>query len=217
MNTNGITSSTEYYASSVVDTKNSKPKTDSKKEESVKKSAAASDTAAAYKPSKNEKAEVSTKKTYTRDSETIKKLLDDVKQRQQQLQDLVQRTLAKQGQTLKASETIWDALRSGKLEFSAEEIAQAKEDVSEDGYWGVKQTSERLYSFAYALAGGDPSKADKMMAAIEKGFKQATKAWGDELPDICKQTLEATREKINAWKNQDSTTSETAETTADNQ
>ena len=38
------------------------------------------------------------------------------------------------------------------------------------------------------------------MAAIEKGFKQSTKAWGDELPEICGKTLEATREKMNAWK-----------------
>ena len=30
-----------------------------------------------------------------------------------------------------------------------------------------------------------------MQKAMEKGFKQATKAWGEELPSICKDTIDA--------------------------
>lgn len=140
-----------------------------------------------------------TKKVYKRDTETINRLLQDAEQRKQQLKDLVERTLGKQSEVFTFAN--FSKFQTGEVKLSAEEIAQAKEDISEDGYWGVKQTSERLYSFAYALAGGDPSKADDMMTAIEKGYEQATKAWGKELPEISKQTLEATREKINAWKN----------------
>ena len=140
-----------------------------------------------------------TKKIYKKDTETINRLLQDAEQRKQQLKDLVERTLGKQSEVFTFAN--FSKFQTGEATLSAEEIAQAKEDISEDGYWGVKQTSERLYSFAYALAGGDPGKADDMMAAIEKGYEQATKAWGKELPEISKQTLEATREKINAWKN----------------
>ena len=75
--------------------------------------------------------------------------------------------------------------------MSAADIAQAKEDVSEDGYWGVKQTSQRLFDFASALAGDDVEKMKEMQAAMEKGFKQATKAWGEDLPGICNDTLSA--------------------------
>ena len=53
---------------------------------------------------------------------------------------------------------------------------------------------------AIALSGGDTEKADEMMAAIEKGYKQATKAWGKELPQICQDTMEATRQKMEDWK-----------------
>lgn len=210
MNTNGISSTNSSYSTSATyaDSKTSKTKTESAATKSDN-----SNTAAVYESTKDTPKTDSAKKTYTRDSETIKTMLNDVKQRQQQLQSLVERTLLKQGKTLGASESIWDALKSGNLEFSADDIAQAKEDVSEDGYWGVEQTSERLYSFAYALAGGDPSKADTMMSAIEKGFKQATKTWGSDLPDICSKTLDATREKINAWKNQDSADSKATEST----
>ena len=49
---------------------------------------------------------------------------------------------------------------------------------SEDGYWGVKQTSQRLFDFASALAGDDVDKMKEMQAAMEKGYKMATKAWG---------------------------------------
>ena len=74
---------------------------------------------------------------------------------------------------------------------SASDIAKAKEDISEDGYWGVKQTSQRLFDFASALAGDDVEKMKEMQAAMEKGFKQATKTWGKELPEICSQTIDA--------------------------
>ena len=91
-------------------------------------------------------------------------------------------------------------LRKGEIEVTPEVQAQAKKDIAEDGYWGVEQTSERLFSFAKAISGDNTEMADKLIAAVEKGFKQATKTWGDELPDLCKKTLDATIEKLNAWK-----------------
>lgn len=151
--------------------------------------------AVVYEPSKDDKP----KKTYKKDAETVNRLLKDMESRKQQLKDLVAKTLQKQGETYNSSMNIFDVIKSGKLELSAEDIAQAKEDVSEDGYWGVEQTSERIYSFAYALTGGDPSKADEMLKAVEKGFKLATKDWGDELPDISQKTMDAVREKFKAW------------------
>ena len=53
---------------------------------------------------------------------------------------------------------------------------------------------------AQALSGGDVSKADQLIDAIQKGFEQATKAWGDELPDICKQTIDTAVEKMKNWR-----------------
>jgi hypothetical protein len=69
--------------------------------------------------------------------------------------------------------------------------AQAQEDISEDGYWGVKQTSQRLFDFASALAGDDVEKMKKMQAAMEKGYKLATKSWGKDLPSISSDTINA--------------------------
>ena len=79
-------------------------------------------------------------------------------------------------------------------------IEQAKKDIAEDGYWGVEQTSERMVSMAKALSGGDPAYADKMIAAIKKGFDQATEAWGEDLPDICKNTIDTAVKKMEEWR-----------------
>lgn len=135
------------------------------------------------------------------DTATIEKLKADAENRTAQLRSLVEKMMLKQGQTVKSATDYLTALRSGTLKVDDATRLQAQKDIASDGYWGVEQTSDRLVSFAKALAGDDPSKADELMAAIEKGFKQATKAWGDNLPSICGQTLDATREKMNAWKN----------------
>ena len=73
---------------------------------------------------------------------------------------------------------------------SAEAIRKAKEDISEDGYYGVKQTSQRLFDFASALAGDDVEKMQKMQKAMNKGIDQAASKLGG-LPSICKETQEA--------------------------
>lgn len=193
MGINGVSNNTSTYSSAVQSTSTESAKstsTASKKQEIP---------ADVYESGKKDSD--SSKKIYKRDSETINRLLSDAKQRQQQMKDLVEKTLAKQGLTLNKSQSIFDVLKTGKVDFSASDIAQAKKDVAEDGYWGVEQTAERLYSFAYALTGGDPSKADSMMAAIDKGFKQATKSWGGDLPGICQQTYDRVKEKMDAWKN----------------
>lgn len=145
----------------------------------------------------------STKKLYSKETATatIERLKQDAELRKQQLAELVQKSLSKQGTTYQSLSEMFQAIKDGSLPVDPAAIAQAQKDVAEDGYWGVKQTSDRLVEMAKALSGGDPSKAEEMMAAIEKGFDQATSAWGDELPSICKDTLEATREKMDEWKN----------------
>lgn len=147
-----------------------------------------------------EKGSSTGKTTGKADTVTIEKMKADAEARTAQLRSLVEKMMMKQGQKVTSATDYLTALRNGTLQVDDATRKQAQDDISENGYWGVEQTSDRLVSFAKALAGDDPSKADELMAAIEKGFKQATKAWGDELPEICGKTLEATREKMNAWK-----------------
>ena len=118
----------------------------------------------------------------------VQQLKQDQVDRQNQLAQIVQKMFSDQAGVSKLSELFSP---ENLKDVSAADIEQAKKDIAEDGYWGVKQTSQRLFDFASALAGDDPEKMKEMQAAMEKGFKEATGAWGDELPGICKDTLDA--------------------------
>ena len=124
----------------------------------------------------------------------VKQLKADQENRQNSLTNLVSQKLGKQAGMngiANGDDSIWKIFANGNFTVDAATKAQAQEDISEDGYWGVKQTSQRLFDFASALAGDDEDKMRQMQSAMEKGFKQATSAWGRDLPDISNQTLDA--------------------------
>lgn len=89
------------------------------------------------------------------------------------------------------SDGFWKMMASGNFSVDAQTKAEAQEAISENGYWGVKQTSQRIFDFAYALAGDDTEKMKEMQAAVEKGYQQAMGAWGGELPSISGETYDA--------------------------
>ena len=139
------------------------------------------DEKAIYKKSKEDRAAI------------VQQLKAAEEQQRNNLISIVQKTL--QGQvgaygTAKGDD-FWRQLAGGNFKVDAATKAQAQKDISEDGYYGVKQTSQRLFDFASALAGDDVDKMKEMQKAMEKEFKQATKTWGRELPAICKETMNA--------------------------
>ncbi len=75
----------------------------------------------------------------------------------------------------------------------------AKKLVAEDGYWGVKQTSERIFKQAVAISGNDPTRIDKVKEGILTGFGMARTALGSALPDISAKTLDAVMKKLDDW------------------
>lgn len=121
----------------------------------------------------------------------VAQLKAEQEKRQSQLVNLVKDMISKQSNTYGAANNIWGFLAKGNFTVDAETKAQAQKDISEDGYWGVKQTSERILSFATALAGDDPKNLEKMRDAFLKGYKQAEETWGGKLPDISKRTYDA--------------------------
>ena len=158
------------------------------------------DVAATYEASNvSDKASASSVKSKAANPELIAKLKADSDNRLQQLQSLVTNMFKKQGITIGTADDMWKVLASGNFTADADTIAKAKEDISEDGYWGVKQTSDRIFDFAQALAGDDEEKMKAMKKAVEKGFKEATKTWGKELPDISKNTYNAVMDKFDKY------------------
>ena len=124
----------------------------------------------------------------------VNQMKADADARAQSLMNIVKDMMNGQGKAFSLAngdDSIWKFLASGDFEVDPETAAKAKEDISEDGYWGIKQTSQRLFDFASALAGDDPEKMKKMQDAMMKGFKEATGAWGKDLPEISQNTIDA--------------------------
>ena len=146
----------------------------------------------------------------------VKALKEEVEARQKQFLELVKQSLTGQGEKIAIAtdnmDGIWKALAKGNFTVSEEVKKQAQEDISEKGYWGVEATSKRMFEHASALAGDDVEQMKAMQKAMEKGYKEATKAWGKELPDISKKTLEAANKLFEDYYKSKGVTSEKAMT-----
>lgn len=169
------------------------------------------ETGAVYEKSSQTDKDTVTKKT---DYAMVAKLKADAEQRTSQLRSLVEKMMTKQGTAIANADSMWSFLADGNFTVDEETQKQAQADIAEDGYWGVEQTSDRILDFAKALSGNDPEKADLLIDAFKKGFEDATKSWGKDLPDISQRTYDAVLEKFDKWKN--GSTTETAGTETEN-
>ncbi len=161
-----------------------------KAEDSAKKTSFGEEAAAVYEASED---------TKTERTNLIEQMRADAQARTDQFRELVIQMFAKQGKVSNAGE-IWKMLASGDFSVDQATSQNAAKEISEDGYWGVKQTSERIFDFARALSGDDPEKMDDMLEAFKEGYDEATKAWGKDLPEISKQTYDAVLEKFEQFK-----------------
>ena len=133
--------------------------------------------------------------------ELAAKLKADTQNRLTQMQNLVSEMFTKQGKAFSTADEMWKMLASGDFTVDEKTAKEAQDAISEDGYWGVSQTSQRIFDFAVSLSGGDSEKMDKMMEAFKKGFDQATKTWGKSLPDISSKTYDSVLKKFEDYKN----------------
>lgn len=192
MNVNGVTSSQAAgaYAAYTSQVKAKEAENTTGKNEEA---------AAVYEPSQ-EVQTADTVKSYKPNTAIIDKLKAEADARTEGLRNLVEKLLGQQAQKFGEATDIWSFLKSGEYEVDPETKAQAQRDIAEDGYWGVEKTSDRIVQFATALTGGDPDKLDSMIDAFKKGYAQAEKTWGGELPEISKKTYDAVLDKFDKLK-----------------
>ena len=191
MSVNGI------YSNNISDTYVSNTSLKEKNENTQVKNQVSSDTSV-----KNDTAAVYNKSKLSEDDRKaiVEQLKADQEKRQSQLTDLVSDMISKQANTFGTATDIWKFLAKGNFTVDAETKKKAQEDIAEDGYWGVEQTSDRIVSFATALAGDGSEALEKMRDAFKKGYEQAEEQWGGKLPDISKRTYDAVMEKFDKIK-----------------
>ena len=110
----------------------------------------------------------------------VQSLKADLDNQMSRFTNMMTQMFQKQGITANLSQgnDFWRFMASGNYTVDAKTKADAQAAISEDGYWGVAKTSQRIFDF-------------EMQAAVEKGFKQAEEAWGGSLPAICGDTHSA--------------------------
>ena len=105
-----------------------------------------------------------------------------------------------------------DGLTLSDLGYQAKPILQLSQDeatqlVSEDGFFGVTQTSDRVAGFVLSFSGDNLDILQKGREGIVKGFEEAEKLFGGQLPEISYKTQERTLalidEKIKSLKGEE--------------
>jgi len=149
-------------------------------------------------------------------ADIVQMLKDDAEARKNQFLSYVQETIMGQGNAVASADDVWKFLASGNFTVTEAAKKQAQEAISEGGYWSVDNTANRILEMAKALTGGDASKLEDMRAAFEKGFGEATKTWGKDLPEISNKTFDKVQELFDKWaevsKNPEVATAETVGT-----
>ncbi|OUT09590.1 hydrogenase-4 component G [Campylobacter concisus] len=73
---------------------------------------------------------------------------------------------------------------------------EANDLISENGFFGIANTVDRIASFVLNGAGDDVEKLKAGREGAAKGFEDAKKIWGGELPEISQKTIEKTLETL---------------------
>jgi hypothetical protein len=157
-----------------------------------------------------EKSDGSTVSSSYKPNEALKaKLKADLDAQVQNMRSIVENLITGQGKAFGAAtgdDDFWKLFAEGDFSNVDDAAkAQAQKDIAEGGYWSVEETANRIVDFAKALTGGDPSKIDAMTDAFKKGFDEATKAWGKDLPEISSKTYDAVMKGFDEWKQSGST------------
>ena len=139
--------------------------------------------------------------TYKIDRQKLNAIKLDFKKNTESFKEMIRGLIEKQG---KNYEEVLSAIRNGEspvIEIDAETRAKAEEAISDDGYWGVNKTSERILDFAKTISGGDTSKIGLLKDAFKEAFESAKEAFGGKLPDISQKTYDQVMKGFDEWEN----------------
>jgi hypothetical protein len=215
--TGSVSATTDAYAAYAAQDVSTKTSTEAEAAAGAEAESSSESEGVVYEKSSGEetKASYSINKMSAEDrAALVQQLKADQEQRQSQLLDIVKQMMTKQATTYSTAtfgssdDDVWQFLAKGDFTVDEAAKAQAQQDISEDGYWGVTQTAQRLFDFASALAGDDEDQMKKMQEAMQKGYEQATKSWGQDLPDISSKTLAAANQLFEDYYNSKKTVEE---------
>jgi len=96
---------------------------------------------------------------------------------------------------------VFDFLITKEFEFpppatDGTTVSDARDLISENEYFGIKETSGRISAFVLNGAGDNIEKLTAGREGMLRGFKEAEKVWGGRLPEISYSTLEKALKQV---------------------
>ena len=95
------------------------------------------------------------------------------------------------------------AQRADNVALSQADRLQAQQLISDDGFFGVTQTTGRIMNFAMAMVGENASESqiETMRAAVQRGFDDVARMFGgfDKLPQVTQDTHTAIIQRFDEW------------------
>ena len=137
----------------------------------------------------------STQGSFEVDMNRVRELWNDHNARVESFRRMVETLLGQQAERQGLAQG-W-AIRD--IEITDEMRAEAQEMIDEGGYFSVEETASRILDFAVAISGGDPARIDLLRNAVQRGFDQAERVFGGELPEITHRTHAAVMEGFDQW------------------
>lgn len=88
-----------------------------------------------------------------------------------------------------------------KLGYTGKALSELSQDeakslVSDEGFFGISQTSARIANFVIKGSGDNLERLKAGREGALQGFKQAEEMWGEKLPDIAYKTIEKALKEI---------------------
>jgi hypothetical protein len=145
------------------------------------------------------------KNVYSKDSATMQKLWSMAEAQHASMRSMVESLLG--GTSGQNGQAFWAmAANKGNFDnFRVDEATQAKaqELTGEDGYFGIKKTTERIMDFAKALGGEGASEKtiENLKKGVQAGFDYVADLFGgfDKLPQLTKDTYSAVMKEFDEW------------------
>ena len=135
---------------------------------------------------------------YSRDN-IINQLKASEQQRIESFQKMIQDLIFKQTDGYKLSISDGSKISLVGINVTQETIDSAKVAISEDGEYGINAVADRIMNMAKALARGDNSKLELLRNAVSKGFGYVENLYGDNYPEVCKDTYSEVMNRFDEW------------------
>jgi len=135
------------------------------------------------------------------DPQAIRSMISETNHHGEAIRRLVRSLI---GSTDATGQGFWAARADGiHLQLSEAERAEAAQMVSEDGFFGVQQTTDRIMGFARALVGegASESQIEAMRNAVQAGFDQVSQMFGgfNNLPEVTRDTHASIMRAFDDW------------------